>query len=329
MSSFDSIAKSQQYIKTYNNVLTKKPSGVLYIEDALDRTFWEALIDTVCPDRYRVLPYSQPGSEGKRSLEKQYATLHPDLIVGVDSDYDYLCPERNGYASELISNPFIIHTFYYSRESHFNTQESINHYLRSIYLHVKVSSQMHDALLAYSNNIFEALCTFAWLHNNDPQAHPEDIFNKVVELPDGVKLLDQNLNVNSVAIESIQKKASDYITQYEPLIGDKNSFREYIESLSHRGINSDTAYLFTEGHYLQDGILIPMLKMVIKHNQAADKDWAEKNYPASCIEDRRNAVLNHYKSDCNSTTLIFNSTAHHAGQVWNRLISKLQAVISM
>lgn len=329
MSSFDSIAKSSKYLKSYNDVIINKPSGVLYIEDSLDRTFWEALVEMVCPDRYRVMPYSQPGSEGKRSLEKQYAILHPDLIVGVDGDYDFLCPDRNEYASHLINNPFVIHTFYYSRESHFNTKEAIDYYLNSIYLYIKINNQLHEALLAYSNHIFKALCIFAWFHNKDRQGHPENTFNKIIELPNGVKLLDRDLNINATAIASIQQKVSEYIVEFEPCIGDKESFEKHIESLYQKGINPETAYLFTEGHYLQDGILIPLLKMVIKGNQDIDKEWAETNYPEKCIDDRRRNVLNHYKDNCSSSTLIFNSTAHHAGHFWKKIIGKLEAVTSM
>lgn len=119
MNNFSDFFNREEFIGAYSIVQSGEPIevGLLYVEDSSDRGFWECVVNAVCPGHYRVMKYSQDGSDGKRLLEKEYDNLHKKFIVGVDGDYDYLCPNRNQFSLKLNHSPFILHTHSYAVEN--------------------------------------------------------------------------------------------------------------------------------------------------------------------------------------------------------------------
>ncbi|MTC79501.1 DUF4435 domain-containing protein [Providencia sp. wls1916] len=329
MNDFDSIRSNRDFLNAYNLFTSSVPAGFLYIEDASDRLFWERLVKSVCPGRYRVMPYSQGGAEAKRSLEREYMNLHQDFIVGVDSDYDYLCSNRNEFAEQLITNQFVLHTFYYSRESYINSPEAIGNILECFHLHKYPENQLLTSLAKYSEIIHPALCLFSWLHNIEWQLHPENLFNMAIRLPEGSKLLNEDLTENDDTINAVKQRVDEYIYTYSSQVNDPQGYSSHLEQLMLRGINKSNAYLFTDGHYLLDGILLPILKMVIMVGQKQDKAWVEQNYRGEAIRQRKNQVVNHYKDNCNTNTLVFQCTAYHSGDFWQRITEKMRKIIDV
>jgi len=329
MDDFDTIRSSRDFLNTYNMFTTSIPAGVLYIEDASDRLFWERLVKSVCPGRYRVMPYSQGGAEAKRSLEREYINLHQDFIVGVDSDYDYLCSNRNEFAIQLSTNQFVLHTFYYSRESYINSKEAISNILECFHLHKYPENQLLASLEKYSETIHPALCLFSWLHNVEWRLHPENLFNMAIRLPEGSRLLNENLTVNENTINAVKQQVDEYIHTYSSQVNDPQDYSSHLEQLKQRGINEANAHLFTDGHYLLDGILRPILKMVVMAGQNQDKAWVEQNYVGEAIGQRKRQVVNHYKDNCNTSTLVFQCTAYHSGDFWLRIAEKMRTIIGL
>ncbi|KEY58158.1 DUF4435 domain-containing protein [Serratia sp. DD3] len=329
MDDFDSIRSSRNFLNAYNVFTTSIPAGFLYIEDASDRLFWEELVKAVCPGRYRVMPYSQGGAEAKRSLEREYINLHQDFIVGVDSDFDYLCCNRNEFAEQLNTNQYVLHTFYYSRESHINSPEAISNILDCFHLHKYPDNQLLASLDKYSKTIYPALCLFSWLHNVKRQMHPENLFNMAIRLPEGSRLLNEDLTVNEETINGVKQKIDEYIHTYSIQVNDSQSYISHLEQLLQRGINTGNAHLFTDGHYLLDGILLPILKMVVMAGQRQDKAWVEQNYDGDAIGQRKSQVVKHYKENCNTKTLVYQCTAYHSGAFWQRIVEKMHKIIGM
>ncbi|MEI7239078.1 DUF4435 domain-containing protein [Pectobacterium brasiliense] len=329
MDDFDSIRSSSVFLNTYNVFTSSAPAGFLYIEDSSDRLFWEGLVNYVCPGRYRVMPYSQGGAEAKRSLEREYINLHQDFIVGVDSDYDYLCSNRNEFAEQLSTNQYVLHTFYYSRESHISSQEAVSNILECFHLHNYPDNQLLVSLDKYAEIIYPALCLFSWLHNIEWQMHPESLFNIAIRLPEGSRLLNEDLTVNENTINGVKKKVDEYIHTYSSQVSDSQGYSSHLEQLLQRGINKGNAHLFTDGHYLLDGILFPILKMVVMAGQNQDKHWVEQNYEGEAIAQRKRQVVNHYKENCNTGTLVFQCTAYHSGAFWQRITEKMRTIIGM
>ena len=89
----DYISSDRQ--KTANKALRKnKPKTIqVYVEGFEDIGFWHALLNP-----YQILTsikFQIDSSGGKKNLIKLFDSVGSDLIICLDSDYDYLLPERS------------------------------------------------------------------------------------------------------------------------------------------------------------------------------------------------------------------------------------------
>lgn len=324
MSDLSEIMRRAEYVRGYTAIASSGPQkGIIHIEDATDRLFWTKVVNTVCPGRYDIKPFSQPGSEGKRKLEKEYQSLNKEYLVAVDSDYDYLCPDRNEYAAELNANPFVLHTFCYSRESFIHTPEAIESLTDCIYLHEKTECCTLEALQRFSGMVYDALLVFSWLHNQDQQRFKESDFSESFRLPAGVLLLDDDLAVNEVAFESLSRSVQQYTDAHATFISDRESFGQHQEVLRARGITPGNALLFINGHRLLDGVFRPVYEKLIRKSRSTDNEWVETHYPENETQDRKNQVRNHYKENCNARQLLSRCEAYTTSPFWQRITQKL------
>ncbi|MZK90402.1 DUF4435 domain-containing protein [Citrobacter amalonaticus] len=329
MSEMSDIMRSDGYIRLYTSIASSgSQKGIIYIEDAVDRVFWEKAINAVCPDQYDIKPYSQPGAEGKRKLEREYSKLHKKLLVAIDADYDYICPDRNAYASELDNNPFILHTYFYSKESYIHTPEAIDYLTNSVHLNMKTEHSIHQALQRYSSIIFNALCLFSWLHNRNAQQYRENDFNQCIALPNGVKILNADLTVNEAALHQLTLNVENYMNQYSQHINDDAGFARHREFLSERGLRPDNSLLFTNGHTLLDSIFRPAYDMFIRKSRSNENDWVTAHYNENQVRDRKSQVRNHYDNNCKLTTMLHHCEAYQTTQFWQRITDKLSQIES-
>ncbi|MGK4357114.1 DUF4435 domain-containing protein [Enterobacter cloacae] len=325
MSELSELMRSEAFIRIYTGMASSdSQKGIIYIEDASDRIFWELVVNTVCPGKYDVKPYSRGGAQGKRKLEQEYRNLHKYLLVAVDADYDYLCPNRNEHAQTLNCQPYILHTFFYSRESYINSSNAVDSLTRSIHLNVQTEHQISQVLRRYSSIIYDALSLFSWLHDRDSAQFDEHVFNDSIKLNDGLMLLDENLNINEDALEYVTQSVRTYCQQHEQYIDDLDSYREHCASLSTRGITPENAMLFTNGHNLLDHIFYPIYRMYIKKCRANDLNWVAENYPEIQVRDRKRQVSNHYSDNCRAETLVYHCNEYRDDPFWTKITEKLQ-----
>jgi len=324
MSDLTDFMSRAEYIRIYTGMESSGPQkGIIHIEDATDRLFWTKVVNTVCPGRYEIKPFSQPGSEGKRKLEQQYQHLNKDYLIAVDSDYDYLCPDKNDYAAELNANPFVLHTFCYSRESFIHTPEAIESLTDCIYLHEKTHSHIQEALRRFSITVYDALLVFSWLHNHEPQRYNESDFNQCLKLPAGVFILNDSLDVNEAAFEVLSQTVQRYTDVHAALISDRESFAHHSDALRSRGVTPESALLFINGHHLLDGIFRPVYERFIRKSKRKDNEWVDNHYPVGENRSRKNQVRSHYEENCRANQLISRCESYTSSPFWQRITQKL------
>lgn len=330
MSEMSDIMRSKNYIHIYTSMEScGSQKGIIYVEDVSDRLFWKLVIDTICPERYDIKVFSQQGSCGKRRLEQEYNHLHKDFLVAVDADYDYICPNRNEYSAILNSNPFVLHTFCYSRESYLHTEDAIIYFINSIHLNVNTENCIIQALSIYSEIIFDALCVFTFLHDRDSQEHKENIFNNSIRLQGNKRLLNDDLSINEEAINELRNSVSNYINHCEQFIHSSDDIIRHRDMLSDCGITKNNALLFINGHNLFDGIFSPIYDMYIKLSRKNEMAWVSDNFSEQVARDRKRQVDNHYKDNCKPSTLMYHCREYRNSPFWSKITDKLNDLIIM
>ncbi|HDM8083484.1 TPA: DUF4435 domain-containing protein [Yersinia enterocolitica] len=328
MSGFDSLLKSAKYLKAYTKQQTGKSQGVLYVENPSDRLFWESIIAQVCPEQYSVKSFSLEDAPGKRSLEKEYSKLHRFYIVGVDGDFDYLCPDRHEFANSLNSNPYVIHTFTYSRENVIFSIPSILDISNRLAFRHKLPNDCIVALTEYSKIIFSALSVFSYAHNLDWQKFKEDQFTQAISLPEGEKLLTDDLKENSVVLDGVRATSQKYINSILNTIGNEIDEKYCCKILTDRRITPEIAYMFINGHYLKDNIVKPMLDLLKRKNKYEDINEVKAKLPNDRWKQSINEVENYFKNCCHIESIIHNANCYTSGEIWRLIKEKFEVINS-
>lgn len=329
MSGFDSLLKSAKYLQAYTKQQTGKSRGILYVENPSDRLFWENVIAHVCPEQYSVKSFSLDNAPGKCSLEKEYSKLHRFYIVGVDGDFDYLCPSRHEFANSLNSNPYVIHTFTYSRENViFNMPSVIDISNRLAFKH-RLINDCVLALTEYSKIIFPALSFFSYSHNLDWQTFKEDQFTRAISLPEGEKLLTDELKINTAALDYVKASSKIYIDSILKVLNYEIDEKYCCDILTDRYITPEVAYMFIDGHYLKDNVIKPMLDLLKRKNKNEDINEIKEKLPRERWKQSIQEVNNYFRDCCHTECIIHNTTSYSSGEVWELIKGKLNNVSNM
>ena len=157
MSNFDDYVMNGDYNKIYNHILKGNFVGTIFVEDQSDQVFWSKIFQKTAFANYDIKPLAILKDNeinylnGKRNLEAYYKNANESVLVAVDSDFDYLCPELNEYASH-INNDYVVHTFAYSRESVVLEKLSLSKFFNDIKYNVKHDFNVNKYYCKFSLN---------------------------------------------------------------------------------------------------------------------------------------------------------------------------------
>lgn len=331
MSDFSRMIGSPAYIRAYNKFQSGQVMGNIFVENPTDIPFWQHVVNAVDGSRYKVRPISKEQAAGKRTLQKRYAELNQEFLVAVDSDYDFLCPDRHAEAQQMNNNPFVLHTHCYSRESFQCCHHSLGAITEILFFHQQLASQIHEALIQYSHAIYPALCAFSYLHNKNWQQYSEGEFNQVLRINSAICLIDDELQVNAEVIARLQTQIETYHKLLSPHITDNDDFNTFKAGLLGKGITADTAYMFINGHCLQDIVVKPMLEKIAAVTRRSEKDSVAQMYPEperlNTKRQRLNEIDNYYRNERQLSTLLSNGQAFVQDAFFSLITAKLDAII--
>ncbi|WP_421353694.1 DUF4435 domain-containing protein [Aeromonas veronii] len=114
---------NRNYVKAYATMESaeKDASGFVYIESEADKEFWDSILTKCAKGKYffKFKGKQEGKSEprGKSILEDLYTTANEAALVAIDSDFDYISPNRSDIAKKINSNKYVLQTFAYAIEN--------------------------------------------------------------------------------------------------------------------------------------------------------------------------------------------------------------------
>ena len=212
------------------------------VEDVVDIKLWQTLLNPCTKGKkVRFFPFVRHGSKritGKSYIMSHRSEANPHYILCVDSDLDYMLG-REGFDAEH----YILQTYAYSWESHHCWHEALQAVWLPWQRHIKFD--FSEFVLALSHALFDAIVllltkkrlghrglTLDSLCNALDRIQP----NQMVALSNNgkgiINAIEENLRM---ALESVRQETDDEI-------------QATISSLSDKGINRDTIYLYMQVH---------------------------------------------------------------------------------
>ena len=207
---------------------------VAYVEAYDDVFFWRTVLSAFeNDDRYfEVMLPSRLGKleRGKKAamMKLLFDNVGSSMIACVDADYDYLMQGATPNSVQLLSSPYVLHTYAYAIENLQCYGPSLRNVCVAVTLNDRQVFDCAEYLRQYSQAIFPLFVWNVWGYRNG-------------------KYHEFNSRVRQLQLENPDAK---------------ESYLEVKDSLKALGVTADTTYLYIQGHHLFDKVVVPMMKKV-------------------------------------------------------------------
>ncbi len=256
---------TSEYFGAANRLKSKKARRkiVAYVESYDDVLFWRTLLGKYEDEtRYFevMLPSHNTLERGKRSvlMNLLYSKVGEDMIACVDADYDYLMQGATQTSKEVISNPYVFHTYAYAIENLQCYAPSLHNVCVMVTLNDHAVFDFNDFMSQLGEAVFPLFVWSIWHYRRSiyGQFTITD-FNKVVELGSFNVSMPENTIAN---LRNKVWKKCNWLRRKHP--DAKESYLSLKRELIELGVTPETTYLYIQGHHLFDKIVMPIMTKV-------------------------------------------------------------------
>lgn len=318
MNEFLDYFTNPNYIGGYNAIMSgnvsDKEKGVVYVEDESDVWFWRTLMEVYFPNQYEYKTASKD-KQGKTALRQFYENLNSKVLVARDADYDWICPSQDD-----LNNPYILHTFAYSKESVLIEKKSIDVFFKGISHTHRHNVSMNDVLGQLSVLIFRGLCWLVsqFLKYKSISNINLDEFNKHYHILDKQLILDDlifDMDVFGVITENIDRHLA---------ISD-NDFHMAKCHLSSYGIDENNAYRFISGHYL-DEFVNKAHEQLCNQLLCKEMNGIRQNFEGKVINERQKQLNHIFKHHFSLPTYYRQYLIDDNDEIHQRILNKIRQI---
>ena len=228
-----------------------------------DELFWSTIFQIALPlskpEFYpQCFEYPSSGTTGKDCVLLLEAYVDKELVLCVDSDYDYLLQRA------ILDKPFIFHTYVYSIENYWCYAHGLPNIVKKVMNTEGVDFDFANFFDSYSNIIYPYLLCSLF------STAEKDNFLNSNQLGDNIGFF---LNANLANFEFKLKQKYDVLySRY----ASNPKFKALRNRLNYLGLTEKEAYLFVRGHDVFDRVAKPLMKSLVTAHFATLTTNAEK-----------------------------------------------------
>lgn len=267
---------NSQYFTAANALRGKKEKRriVAYVESYDDVFFWRSILsqfeteslyfEVMLPSRRRI-------ERGKKSVFNALSrrAMGQDLIACVDADYDYLLQGHNEQSAQMLSNPYVVHTYAYSIENLQCYAQS----LHQVCVMVTLNDRHNFDFVRFFNSFSIALYPLLlWsIHLYRTGEYAEFTLSNLCSV---FAISRFRLSDTAMYITKLQQKVKakqQWLRGRFP--GRKQQLEELDAELRGLGVTPERTYLYVQGHALFDSLVVPLLNAVcsqLRHEREMD-----------------------------------------------------------
>lgn len=272
------------------------PQRVLvYVESDDDIAFWRHILSPFEQNKCSFdiqLPIKNALEKGKIEVLKFADRVGKNLILCVDSDYDYLLQQKTATSTLINSNPYIFQTYAYSIENLLCYAESLANICTQATKNNNQIIDFEELLKFYSKTIYQL---FLWSVHF---AFIADTTSFTIEkFCATIKILNTPLVSEKfmTAFENLKTKVDEKIAALEISFSNEIAQVEALkQSLQALGVEETNVYLFVQGHTIKDNVVLMFLKSIFEH--------------------LKNEKIQQIKSNAKNFTVISNEIDHYKKQ---------------
>ncbi|MBR4426591.1 MAG: DUF4435 domain-containing protein, partial [Spirochaetales bacterium] len=237
---------------------------VAYVESYDDVFFWRSVLQDFETDRIKfqvMLPSRYTLSKGKKAalMNRLGQSLGEYMIACVDADYDYLVQGATPISQQLLSSPFILHTYAYAIENYQCYAPALHTACVMSTLNDRNILSLEAFMEEYSKIIWPLFVWSIWAHKNG-QASNYSLTN----FAQTITFHDINPYSPEKSLEHLKDRVNKQIAWLQRRYPKaKDSYLNLRRSLQEDlGIKPSETYLYIQGHALMEGVVLPLLQPV-------------------------------------------------------------------
>lgn len=313
------------FIEAANKLRPKRAKHriIAYVESYDDISFWRNIFSRFENEKYRfevMLPARKKLTKGKKQAMMNLLgeAVGRNMIACVDADYDYLMQGATECSRQLISNPYILHTYAYAIENLKCYAESLKQ--------VCVQSTLNDTdvmdIPAFMR-LYSQICypLFVWnillYRKHDLKTMSMQHFCEIVRLTSfnienpalSLKQLEGRVKHNTALL---QKRFPHLAEEYEAL-------KEELVSL---GILPEECYLYIQGHHIMDSVVMRILSPICRFLRGKREREIEKY--AYHRQQYSNELSSYRHSQCDVAIILGKNTAYTDAAPYKRLQNDIE-----
>ncbi len=244
--------------RTENQMLEVK----VYVEGYEDVAFWRSIFDRFANPYLRFeisVPDRGDLPKGKKVLMHAIPHSSEEMLLCVDSDFDYLFAGRTEQSRDVLAARFMFHTYAYATENYLCYAPSLHNVCVKA---TKNDSHIFDFerfMSDYSRTIYPLFIWYAFSAQQASEhlftlAHfKQSVRINFLDVEDNgrstIEWLERNVEKRRRMLERHNAKMSEPIRRFE-------------QQMRERGLSPENCYLFMHGHTLMDCVVMVLLNTV-------------------------------------------------------------------
>ena len=234
----------------------------IFVEGYEDVAFWRGIFDHFTNPYLRFeisVPTRKDLPKGKKVLLSMAEQANEELLLCMDSDFDYLFDDEDEVSRQIVESPFMFHTYTYATENYLCYAPSLHNVCVKA-----VKNDMHifdfgKFMADYSSTIYPLFLWYAY----SASRKTENVL-PLVDFKSAVRIGYLDIEENGANTIAWLKRNVD--RRVETLEADNPDMASEIPAFAERvrkkGVEPELTYLFMHGHTLMDNVVLTVLSGV-------------------------------------------------------------------
>ncbi|MDR2936217.1 MAG: DUF4435 domain-containing protein [Rikenellaceae bacterium] len=240
----------------------------VFVEGYDDVSFWRVVFDRYTNDKIRFeisVPARGDLAKGKKAVMKLLPESGPNLLLCVDSDFDYLFGDLNEQSRLVNRSKYLFHTYAYAVENYHCHPPSLHGLCVKA---TKIDRPIFDFGLfmkEYSKTVYPVFLWYA--------------FSASLKMERAFTLVDfrNTVRINFLDSEENGRRTIEWLgrqvdrrlkTLEEHHAGLIPALKKFEERLVARGLTRENVHCFMQGHTLKDNVVLVLLETICDRLQS-------------------------------------------------------------
>ena len=234
----------------------------VFVEGYEDVAFWRGIFDHFANPYLRFeisVPTRKDLPKGKKVLLSMAEEADEELLLCMDSDFDYLFSDEDEVSQQIVASPYMFHTYTYATENYLCYAPSLHNVCVKA---VKNDAHIFDFekfMADYSRTIYPLFLWYAY----SASRKTENVLT-LLDFKSAARIGYLDIEANGVnTIAWLQRNVERRVAQLESENPDMSSeIPAFAERIRAKGVEPELTYLFMHGHTLMDNVILPVLSGV-------------------------------------------------------------------